>query len=92
MSARYEHFDSRGDAFEDEAAEAPDREISLGTTTILGIFVALALVCGVFFGFGYSMGRRSTTLPLGAPQVRAVHLRETPSRHKPRPWANRVPR
>jgi DedD protein len=36
-----------------------DREISLGTTTILGIFFALALLCAVFFGFGYSMGRRS---------------------------------
>ncbi len=36
-----------------------DREISLGTSTILGIFFALALVCAVFFGFGYTMGRRS---------------------------------
>ncbi|NYF88663.1 SPOR domain-containing protein [Tunturiibacter empetritectus] len=36
-----------------------DREISLGTTTILGIFFALALLCAVFFGFGYSLGRRS---------------------------------
>ena len=41
----------------DEAEQ--DREISLGTTTILGIFFALALICAVFFGFGYSMGRRS---------------------------------
>jgi DedD protein len=41
----------------DEAGQ--DREISLGTTTILGIFFALALICAVFFGFGYSMGRRS---------------------------------
>jgi cell division septation protein DedD len=36
-----------------------DREISLGTGTILGIFFALALVCAVFFGLGYSMGRKS---------------------------------
>jgi cell division septation protein DedD len=40
-------------------ATGQDREISLGTTTILGIFFALALLCAVFFGFGYSMGRRS---------------------------------
>jgi cell division septation protein DedD len=40
-----------------------DREISLGTSTILGIFFALALVCAVFFGFGYSMGRRSAQPP-----------------------------
>jgi DedD protein len=37
-----------------------DREISLGTSTILGIFFGLALVCALFFGLGYSMGRRST--------------------------------
>jgi DedD protein len=36
-----------------------DREISLGTTTIIGIFLGLALLCGAFFGFGYSLGRRS---------------------------------
>jgi DedD protein len=33
-----------------------DREISLGTPTILGIFFAIALLCAAFFGFGYSMG------------------------------------
>jgi DedD protein len=36
-----------------------EREISLSTTSILGIFFALALLCAVFFGFGYSMGRKS---------------------------------
>lgn len=36
-----------------------DREISLGTPTILGIFFALALLCACFFGFGYTMGRKS---------------------------------
>jgi DedD protein len=40
-------------------AAGQDREISLGATTILGIFLALALLCAVFFGFGYSLGRRS---------------------------------
>ena len=59
MSTRYEQY-GRDDAFEEGAAESPDREISLGTTTVLGIFVALTLVCALFFGFGYSMGRRST--------------------------------
>ena len=35
-----------------------DREISLGTTMLLGIFFAIALLCAVFFGFGYSLGSR----------------------------------
>src|SRR6185312_8989987 len=34
-----------------------DTEITLGLKSILGIFFALALICGVFFGFGYSLGR-----------------------------------
>ncbi|QHN04955.1 hypothetical protein FTO74_17485 [Granulicella sp. WH15] len=38
-----------------------DREISLGTTMLLGIFFALALLCAVFFGFGYSLGTRHLT-------------------------------
>jgi cell division septation protein DedD len=46
-----------------------DREISLGTTMILGIFFVLALLCAVFFGFGYSMGRRSAQPVVGAPEA-----------------------
>jgi cell division septation protein DedD len=36
-----------------------EREISLGLPAILGIFFALALLCACFFGFGYTMGRKS---------------------------------
>jgi len=36
-----------------------DREITLGTGMVLGIFFAITLICAVFFGFGYSLGRRS---------------------------------
>jgi cell division septation protein DedD len=36
-----------------------EREISLGTATILGIFFVLAMVCAAFFGFGYTLGRKS---------------------------------
>ena len=44
---------------EDEQALETDREISLGIPAILGIFFALALLCACFFGFGYTMGRKS---------------------------------
>lgn len=43
----------------EDAIHHGDREISLGPGTILGIFFALALLCGAVFGLGYSMGRRS---------------------------------
>jgi DedD protein len=41
-----------------------DREVTLNTGTVLALFFALVLVCAVFFGFGYSMGRKSA-MPAG---------------------------
>ena len=41
------------------SAESPDTEITLGTRSLLGIFFGLVLICGVFFGLGYSVGRVS---------------------------------
>ena len=58
MNGRYERDDLE-DMHEAPPAAA-DREISLGTGAVLGIFFALVLVCGAFFGFGYSMGHKAT--------------------------------
>lgn len=52
-------YDSDIDLEDMRSQNDDGREISLGTTTVLGIFFALALVCAVFFGFGYSTGRKS---------------------------------
>ena len=64
---------------EDDDIDSPprEREISLGATTILGIFFLLALVCAVFFGFGYSMGRRSSLSPTPAPDSASVAVKAT---------------
>lgn len=52
-------MNSLTDPHEEETRNAsPDREITLGTTLLLGIFFALAALCAVFFGFGYSLGAR----------------------------------
>jgi cell division septation protein DedD len=48
-----------GDDDLDDLNGTKDREITLGTTMILGIFFALAVLCAVFFGFGYQLGRKS---------------------------------
>jgi DedD protein len=61
--------------------ELPEREISLGAPTILGIFFALALVCALFFGLGYSMGRRST--PAGAAVVASTDTPAATATTKP---------
>lgn len=63
--------------------EPPTRELTLGTATILGLFFALALVCAVFFGFGYSLGTRHTTATLAvasttAPSTIAVTAKPAP--------------
>lgn len=63
MNSRYQTDDDLQDLHD---SRGQDREISLGATTILGIFFVLALLCAVFFGFGYSLGRRS------APPVASV--------------------
>ncbi len=36
---------------------ANDPEIRVSTGKMIGLFVALVVVCALFFGFGYSMGR-----------------------------------
>ena len=46
---------------EDTRTATPDREITLGTTLLLGLFFALAALCAAFFGFGYSLGAKHTS-------------------------------
>jgi cell division septation protein DedD len=66
-----------------------DREISLSTTTILGIFFALALLCAFFFGFGYSMGRKSAQPASGASSE--VTTKSDNSSSKPSPGSPASP-
>jgi DedD protein len=53
----------------DEEEEVKASEITLSTASLLGIFFGLVLICGVFFGFGYSMGRGTGQ---GAAQAHAL--------------------
>lgn len=59
-----------------------DREVTLNTGTVLALFFTLALICAVFFGFGYSMGRKSQqavvapnsdSSPAAAPETTAAY-------------------
>ncbi|HEX4322553.1 MAG TPA: SPOR domain-containing protein [Acidobacteriaceae bacterium] len=51
--------------FEEEEEEiaqpdqSEDREVTIGATTLLAIFFGLVLICGLFFGLGYTVGRRA---------------------------------
>jgi cell division septation protein DedD len=53
---------------DDDQDDLPQRqrELTLSTGAILAIFLGLLLLCGVFFGFGYNLGRKSTTTPNAA--------------------------
>jgi cell division septation protein DedD len=42
---------------DEEERESTDTEITLGMKSLLGVFFGAVLVCGIFFGFGYSLGR-----------------------------------
>jgi cell division septation protein DedD len=37
-----------------------DTEVTLSTGKLLGIFFAAAIICGIFFSFGYAVGKNST--------------------------------
>jgi DedD protein len=51
--------------------QGPDRELTISSTTLLAIFFGLVLVCGLFFGFGYTLGRRSNSEAGQLPSVAA---------------------
>lgn len=40
-------------------ASSQDTEITLGTGKLLALFFGLVIVCALFFGLGYSLGRKS---------------------------------
>jgi cell division septation protein DedD len=62
--------------FEEDDREEPrsDADLTLGIGSLLSIFFGVVLICGIFFGFGYSMGRRNAraTTPVATlPQTAA---------------------
>jgi DedD protein len=48
--------------FDEDDHEEPksDADLTLGIGSLLSIFFGVVLICGIFFGFGYSMGRRNS--------------------------------
>jgi DedD protein len=82
VNSRYQTDDDLQDLHD---SREQDREISLGATTILGIFFALALLCAVFFGFGYSLGRRSAPPVASTATVEPVSTNSEANASKPAP-------
>jgi DedD protein len=47
-------------------ASSQDTEITLGTGKLLVLFFGLVVICALFFGLGYSLGRKSDSFTAGA--------------------------
>jgi DedD protein len=45
------------------ADEATDTEITLGTGKMLALFFGLVILCAIFFGMGFTMGKNSVRTP-----------------------------
>jgi cell division septation protein DedD len=72
---------------EKDPDQARDTEITLSTGKLLGIFFALAIVCGVFFTMGYLLGKSTSaggrteivaTVPSGSAAVKPNAGNKTP--------------
>jgi DedD protein len=61
----------------DEEIPKHERELTLSTGSILGIFLGLVVLCGGFFGFGYNMGRKSAPTPLSLSDVNTAGTEAT---------------
>lgn len=72
-----------------EPHDGADREFTLSTPTLLAIFFALVLVCGLFFGLGYTLGRRSSseTADASAATDQAPPIPPVASSGQPKPSA-----
>ena len=62
----YLHDEIDDESQRHSAYNQPSRELTLSTPAILGIFFGLALLCAMFFGFGYNMGSKSHQAPIVA--------------------------
>jgi hypothetical protein len=51
---------------EEDGLPRKERELTLSTSAILGIFFGLVLICGLFFGLGYNMRGRQISAAAGS--------------------------
>jgi len=84
--------DSRQSRGEDNGQDhGQDRELTISSTTLLAIFFGLVLVCGLFFGLGYTLGRRSPSEASQLPSAAASTNDPEPSISASKPSAASQP-
>jgi len=55
------YFEDEEPELEEREERTRDTEVTLGAGALLGIFFALVLLCGLFFGLGYAFGHHSSS-------------------------------
>lgn len=68
-----------------------DRELTISSTTLLAIFFGLVLMCGLFFGLGYTLGRRAPSDASQLPSATASTNAPEPSVSVSKPSAASQP-
>jgi len=48
---------------QDDEQDFDSTEITLGTGKLLGLFLGLVIVCGIFFSLGYALGKNNASAP-----------------------------
>jgi DedD protein len=74
-------------------ANAEDTEITLGTGKMLALFFGLVILCAVFFGMGYSMGKnavKSAPELLPSPSTSSTHATTSKPSGTPAPPSQEV--
>ena len=86
MRTTYEEDEEELEAADHESGRESGRELNLSSTTLLAIFFGIVLICGLFFGFGYTLGRRAPSEAMTAEPV-AVQAATAPIGSQPKPSA-----
>ncbi|HVT98465.1 MAG TPA: SPOR domain-containing protein [Acidobacteriaceae bacterium] len=87
----YEDVKRRRSGTASGSTDGSDTEIALGTRSLLAIFFGLVLICAVFFGLGYSVGRSSGTRAAAQPPMETATAAADSRIAKPSPDQSLTP-
>ena len=80
------------DELQEQPQEQEPQEVRIGMAKLLGILIALVIVCAMFFSLGYSLGKKSVAATLiPEPTATAASSKPKPSPLPVRPATDQAP-